>query len=252
MSMTLAAELHIDEPQLRVAETEGRAALRAVIGKPVISARARLRFGPGRTCELVARLLDRAIVQAEAAGLDPALLVVADGSAQAAEDIVRVRRKAHGVADWIHSPTSRVRIILRPAGLQVTAGLLQPPVPAPPPAAYERSVPAAAAAESPGESASAVREALCEVIDPDLGVNIVDLGFIRAVAIEERTAVITMTLTSAACPLTGVMENQIRTALTSLDGIEGFRVDWQWLPAWRPTDITDSGREQLRAIGFTI
>jgi metal-sulfur cluster biosynthetic enzyme/ribosomal protein L22 len=252
MSMTLAAELHIDEPQLRVAETEGRAALRAVVGKPVISARARLRFGPGRTCELVARLLDRAIVQAEAAGLDPALLVVADGSAQAGEDIVRVRRKAHGMADWIHSPTSRVQIILRPAGLQVTAGLLQPPVPVPPPAASAPSVPAAAAVESPGESASAVREALSEVIDPDLGVNIVDLGFIRAVAIEERTAVITMTLTSAACPLTGVMENQIRTALTSLDGIEGFRVDWQWLPAWRPTDITDSGREQLRAIGFTI
>jgi metal-sulfur cluster biosynthetic enzyme/ribosomal protein L22 len=252
MSMILAAELHIDEPQLRVAETEGRAALRAVIGKPVISARARLRFGPGRTCELVARLLDRAIVQAEAAGLDPALLVVTDGSAQAGEDIVRVRRKAHGVADWIHSPTSRVQIILRPAGLQVTASLLQPPVPVPPPAASAPSVPAAAAVESPGESTSAVREALSEVIDPDLGVNIVDLGFIRAVAIEERTAVITMTLTSAACPLTGVMENQIRTALTSLDGIEGFRVDWQWLPAWRPTDITDSGREQLRAIGFTI
>jgi metal-sulfur cluster biosynthetic enzyme/ribosomal protein L22 len=252
MSMTFAAELHIDEPQLRVAETEGRAALRAVIGKPVISARARLRFGPGRTCELVARLLDRAIVQAEAAGLDPALLVVADGSAQAGEDIVRVRRKAHGVADWIHSPTSRVQIILRPAGLQVTAGLLQPPVPAPTLAASAQSVPAAAAVESPGESASAVREALSEVIDPDLGVNIVDLGFVRAVAIEERTAVITMTLTSAACPLTGVMENQIRTVLGSLDGIEGFRVDWQWLPAWRPTDITDSGREQLRAIGFTI
>jgi metal-sulfur cluster biosynthetic enzyme/ribosomal protein L22 len=252
MGMTLAAELHIDEPQLRVAETEGRAALRAVIGKPVISARARLRFGPGRTCELVARLLDRAIVQAEAAGLDPALLVVADGSAQAGEDIVRVRRKAHGVADWIHSPTSRVQIILRPAGLQVSAGLLQPPVPAPPPAASAQSVAAAAAVESAGESASAVREALSEVIDPDLGVNIVDLGFIRAVAIEERTAVITMTLTSAACPLTGVMESQIRTALTSLDGIEGFRVDWQWLPAWRPTDMTDSGREQLRAIGFTI
>ena len=66
MGMTLAAEWHIDEPQLRVAESDARAALRAVIGKPVISARARLRFGPGRTCELVARLLDRAIVQAEA------------------------------------------------------------------------------------------------------------------------------------------------------------------------------------------
>jgi len=258
MGMTLAAELHIDEPQLRVAESDGRAALRAVIGKPVISARARLRFGPGRTCELVARLLDRAIVQAEAAGLDPGLLVVADGSAQAAEDVVRVRRKAHGVADWIHSPTSRVQIVLRPAGLHATVGLHptsgrpDPSVLTPLPAASMQAGSAAAATESAGESAVAVREALSEVIDPDLGVNIVDLGFIRAVAIEGRIAVITMTLTSAACPLTGVMENQIRTVLTPLDHIDEFRVDWQWVPAWRPADITDSGRDQLRAIGFTI
>ena len=122
MSTTLAAEWHVDEPQLRVTESDARAALRAVTGKPVIPARARLRFGPGRTCEAIARLLDRAIVRAESAGLDPRLLVVADGSAEAGEDIVRVRRKAHGVADWIHSPTCRVRIVLRPAGLH-TAGL---------------------------------------------------------------------------------------------------------------------------------
>ena len=115
MSTTFAAERHVDEPQLRVAEGDARAALRAVTGRPVISARARLRFGPGRTCEPIARLLDRAIVQAENAGLDPHMLVLADGSAQAAEDIVRVRRKAHGIADWIHSPTCRVRIVLRPA-----------------------------------------------------------------------------------------------------------------------------------------
>ena len=82
--------------------------------------------------------------------------------------------------------------------------------------------------------------------------NIVDLGFVRAVTVQERTAVITMTLTSAACPLTGILEDQIRTELAPLDGIDGFRVDWQWIPAWRPADITDSGREQLRAIGFTI
>ena len=100
--------------------------------------------------------------------------------------------------------------------------------------------------------AAAVRDALAEVIDPDLGVNIVDLGFVRGVAVEGRTAVITMTLTSAACPLTGVLEDQIRAGLVPLGCVDGFRVDWQWIPAWRPADITDSGREQLRAIGFTI
>ena len=248
MSTRLAAEWHVDEPRLRVAEGDARAALRAIAGLPVVSARTRLRFGPGRTCESIARLLDRAIVQAENAGLDPQMLVVAGGSAQAAEDIIRVRRKAHGVADWIHSPTCRVTIVLRPAGLYATTGAdaPQPPERPDPPAS------AGAPAEPAGERAIAVREALFDVIDPDLGVNIVDLGFVRAVTVQGPTAVITMTLTSAACPLTGVMEDQIRAGLTPLSGIEGFRVDWQWIPAWRPADITASGREQLRAIGFTI
>ena len=245
MSTTLAAEWHVDEPQLRVTESDARAALRAVTGKPVIPARARLRFGPGRTCEAIARLLDRAIVRAESAGLDPQLLVVADGSAEAGEDIVRVRRKAHGVADWIHSPTCRVRIVLRPAGLH-TAG--RAATPSRPPADLVAPVPAA----EPSGDAAIVRDALAEVIDPDLGVNIVDLGFVRGVVLEGRTAVITMTLTSAACPLTGVLEDQIRAGLVPLGCVDDFRVDWQWVPAWRPADITDSGREQLRATGFTV
>jgi len=249
--LTLVADWQLDEPRLRVAELDGRTALGAVTGQPVISARARLRFGPGRTCEPLARLLDRAIVQAEGAGLDPALLVVADGSVQAAEDIIRVRRKAHGVADWIHSPTCRVRIILRPAGPHATAQLPAPSqapgVPAPARAPGRPANPGV-----DGAGVAAVREALSEVIDPDLGVNIVDLGFVRAVTIEERTAVITMTLTSPACPLTGIMEDQIRTELAPLADLDGFVVDWQWIPAWRPADITDSGREQLHAIGFNL
>jgi len=255
MSTTLAAEWHVDEPQLRVTVDDARAALAAVTGLAVIPARARLRFGPGRTCEAIARLLDRAIVRAEAAGLDPRLLVVADGSAHAGEDIVRVRRKAHGVADWIHSPTCRIRIVLRPAGLHASSPPPEaaPSPPADPAPAADPAPPArrAVPAESSGEAA-AVRDALAEVIDPDLGVNIVDLGFVRAVAVEGRTAVLTMTLTSAACPLTGVLEDQIRAGLAPLGCVDDFRVDWQWIPAWRPADITDSGREQLRAIGFTI
>src|SRR5580700_10516832 len=120
--MTPVAQWQIEEPQLRITQTDGHAALRAITGLPVIPARARLRFGPGRTCEQLARLLDRAIVQAAAAGLRPELLIVADGNIEPAEDIIRVRRKAHGVADWIHSPTCRVRITLHPAGLHATSG----------------------------------------------------------------------------------------------------------------------------------
>jgi len=277
-----AAALTIEEPSLRLVDRDGRTALRAVIGQPVIPARARLRFGPGRTCEPLARLLDRAVVQAEQAGLDPGLLIVADGSVQAGEDIVRMRR-SHGVADWIASPTCLVRITLRPAGLHAPVGprpespapdapvseapvsgmtvavapVSEPPSsPAPPPAAP----PVASAGGATPVTAdpvtavreAAVREALSEVIDPDLGVNIVDLGFVRAVTVAGQTVAITMTLTSAACPLTSVMESQIQAGLAMVRGIDGFRVDWQWVPAWRPADITDAGREQLRAIGFTI
>jgi metal-sulfur cluster biosynthetic enzyme len=150
------------------------------------------------------------------------------------------------VADWIHSPTCRIHIVLRPAGLHATArpGGARPPAPAdvaaPPPPA------------EPSGDAAVVRDSLAEVIDPDLGVNIVDLGFVRGVAVERRTAVITMTLTSAACPLTGILEDQVRTALAPLGCVDDFRVDWQWIPAWRPADISEAGREQLRAIGFTV
>ena len=152
-----------------------------------------------------------------------------------------------------------MRIVLRPAGLLATAVAdlpadprrrsRGPPEPLPPPG---RPPAAPAVPAEPSAGQAAVRAALSDVIDPDLGVNIVDLGFVRAVAIEGRTAVITMTLTSAACPLTHVMESQIRTGLAALDCVEDFRVDWQWLPAWRPADITDSGREQLSAIGFSF
>jgi metal-sulfur cluster biosynthetic enzyme len=275
----LSAELRVDEEQVRLAELDGRTALGAVLGLDAVTARARLRFGPGRTCEPVARLLDRVIVQAEQAGLSPARLILVAGRVEAGEDIVRVRRKAHGTADWIASPTCRVEMTLRPAGLHASGGRDS----AGQSFAAERGSSAAPAAAEPaggpsgggvgagaapghavgrppsgpagaaaGQGAAAVREALLEVIDPDLGVNIVDLGFVRQVEIQDRTAVISMTLTSAACPLTSIMEDQIRTELAGLGDLAGFRIDWVWLPPWRPADITDSGRDQLRAIGFSL
>jgi metal-sulfur cluster biosynthetic enzyme len=131
---------------------------------------------------------------------------------------------------------------------------------APPSGAGAGGVPGSAAGGPPagpagagaGERAAAVREALLDVIDPDLGVNIVDLGFVRHVEVRDGTAVITMTLTSAACPLTSIMEDQIGTELARLSEVTGFRVNWVWLPPWRPADITGSGRDQLRAIGFSV
>ena len=94
-------------------------------------------------------------------------------------------------------------------------------------------------------------EALRDVVDPELGVNVVDLGLIYGVSLEaDRTAIIDMTLTSAACPLTDVIEDQTRDALEGL--VSGFKINWVWMPPWGPDKITDDGREQLRALGFNV
>ena len=96
-----------------------------------------------------------------------------------------------------------------------------------------------------------VTEALKDVVDPELGINVVDLGLVYGITLDEDDiAVIDMTLTSAACPLTDVIEDQTRE---SLDGmVSDFRINWVWMPPWGPEKITDDGRDQLRALGFNV
>jgi metal-sulfur cluster biosynthetic enzyme len=94
-------------------------------------------------------------------------------------------------------------------------------------------------------------EALRDVVDPELGINVVDLGLVYGVTVgQDRVATIDMTLTSAACPLTDVIEDQTRDALEGL--VNDFRINWVWLPPWGPDKITEDGREQLRALGFNV
>jgi len=96
-----------------------------------------------------------------------------------------------------------------------------------------------------------VLEALRDVVDPELGINVVDLGLVYGVDVDaQRIATIDMTLTSAACPLTDVIEDQARDALDGL--VADFRINWVWMPPWGPENITEDGREQLRALGFNI
>jgi metal-sulfur cluster biosynthetic enzyme len=96
-----------------------------------------------------------------------------------------------------------------------------------------------------------VLEALHDVVDPELGINVVDLGLIYGVDVDDaKVAIIDMTLTSAACPLTDVIEEQAREALEGI--VTDFRINWVWMPPWGPESITDDGRDQLRALGFNI
>jgi metal-sulfur cluster biosynthetic enzyme len=94
-------------------------------------------------------------------------------------------------------------------------------------------------------------EALRDVVDPELGVNVVDLGLVYGVTLGgDGVATIDMTLTSAACPLTDVIEDQAASALEGL--VNDFRINWVWIPPWGPDKITEDGREQLRALGFNV
>jgi metal-sulfur cluster biosynthetic enzyme len=99
-----------------------------------------------------------------------------------------------------------------------------------------------------------VEEALRDVVDPELGINVVDLGLIYDIRVDaENVAIVDMTLTSAACPLTDVIEDQARGALVRGTGlVNDVKINWVWMPPWGPEKITDDGREQLRALGFTV
>ncbi|EHB50561.1 protein of unknown function DUF59 [Mycolicibacterium rhodesiae JS60] len=101
-----------------------------------------------------------------------------------------------------------------------------------------------------------IEEAMRDVVDPELGINVVDLGLVYGLNVEKAdtgtVAMIDMTLTSAACPLTDVIEDQTMTALVGAGLVNEAKINWVWNPPWGPDKITDDGREQLRALGFTV
>jgi metal-sulfur cluster biosynthetic enzyme len=97
-----------------------------------------------------------------------------------------------------------------------------------------------------------LEEAMRDVVDPELGINVVDLGLVYDMRVEDNIATLDMTLTSAACPLTDVIEDQSRNALVRSGLVEDLKINWVWIPPWGPDKITEDGREQLRALGFTV
>ncbi len=119
------------------------------------------------------------------------------------------------------------------------------------------SVPADTTAAAPVDTQliENLEEALKDVVDPELGINIVDLGLVYDLSVDaDNTAIIDMTLTSAACPLTDMIEDQVAAALTGPEAglVDDFRINWVWLPPWGPERITEDGRDQMRALGFNI
>ena len=94
--------------------------------------------------------------------------------------------------------------------------------------------------------AGLVLEMLRSVIDPELGVNIVDLGLVYDVTIAAGGSVaIEMTLTTPGCPLGGYLDDEMRACLAQLPQVRDVAIRLVWEPPWDPTAMSDLAREQL-------
>jgi len=97
-----------------------------------------------------------------------------------------------------------------------------------------------------------IEESLKDVIDPELGVNVVDLGLVYGLGWDDTddALMIYMTLTTAECPLQDDLAEQTRWALNGV--VERHSISWVWMPAWSPERITEDGRDMIRALGFSF
>lgn len=99
---------------------------------------------------------------------------------------------------------------------------------------------------------AACRQAMKAVLDPEIGINVVDLGLVYDIIVEDRTAHLRMTLTSMGCPLTELLHQQATLVLTRLPGIDDAEVEFVFSPPWTTDMISEEAREELRAMGFNV
>ena len=87
-----------------------------------------------------------------------------------------------------------------------------------------------------------ILETLRQVIDPEIGCNLVDLGLVYSVAIEGNAVKVTMTLTTPGCPMHESIASGVRTALLQIEGVAIADVELVWDPPWHPSMMSDVGR----------
>lgn len=106
-----------------------------------------------------------------------------------------------------------------------------------------------AAAESTGDapvpSTELVIEAIRPVVDPEIGISIVDLGLVYDVRMEDGVAHVTYTLTSMGCPVGPLIEHQVREILSMVPGLKGIELHLVFSPPWSPEKMTEEARAAL-------
>jgi metal-sulfur cluster biosynthetic enzyme len=91
-----------------------------------------------------------------------------------------------------------------------------------------------------------VREALREnVIDPEIGINVVDLGLVYGIEVEDGVAEITMTLTTPMCPLGPYLDAEVQGAVRDVPDVSDVRVNLVWQPPWTPDKMTEEAKLEL-------
>ena len=95
-----------------------------------------------------------------------------------------------------------------------------------------------------------VWEALKVVTDPEIGIDVVNLGLVYGITIEEKLVRVSMTLTSMGCPATGLIEFQAKEAVKTVDGVDDCVVEFTFNPPWSPDKMTEEGRDMLQAMGY--
>ncbi|HSJ59061.1 MAG TPA: metal-sulfur cluster assembly factor [Anaerolineae bacterium] len=91
-----------------------------------------------------------------------------------------------------------------------------------------------------------VLEALREVVDPELGVNVVDLGLVYNAEVEDGQVQVAMTLTTPGCPLAGQIRDMAEAAIwRTVPDVESVDIGIVWSPPWRPSMMTDDARDEL-------
>lgn len=101
----------------------------------------------------------------------------------------------------------------------------------------------AALAEDP--SPELVRDLLHGVIDPELGIDIVELGLLRNVSVQAGVARISFTVTTPACPLSSYIEDEIHACLAQAPSLRHVLIESELDPPWRPEDMSETAREAL-------
>ena len=99
----------------------------------------------------------------------------------------------------------------------------------------------------------AIREALKVVKDPEIPVNVVDLGLVYNMDVKESGEVeIEMTLTSMGCPVQDMIKADAELAAMKVPGVNKVNVEFVWSPPWSPAKMTDEGKRQMRMFGFNV